>query len=157
MDDKVRRLASGEGVPLEIEFIVIVRAQTPDALAAKAAPIKSALSAMNGAQYYEATLPATSRELFAKTLPGWMWSRHPGIRHYAEERSTADLLPWCGSFGGHPGPTDSLFPGANANLVNLVNFLGEGPGLTPQNLVILGATGTGKSRALLKLLMETSA
>ena len=157
MDDKVRRLASGEGVPLEIEFIVTVRAQTPDALAAKAAPIKSALSAMNGAQYYEATLPATSRELFAKTLPGWMWSRHPGIRHYAEDRSTADLLPWCGSFGGHPGPTDCLFPGANANLVNLVNFLGEGPGLTPQNLVILGATGTGKSRALLKLLMETSA
>jgi hypothetical protein len=157
MDDKVRRLASGEGVPLEIEFIVIVRAPTPDALAAKAAPIKSALASMNGAQCYEATLPATSRQLFTKTLPGWMWSRHSGIRHYAEERVTADLLPWCGSFGGHPGPTDCLFPGANANLVNVVNFLGEGSGLTPQNLVIVGATGTGKSLALRKLLMETSA
>ncbi len=157
MDDKARRLASGEGVPLEIEFIVIARAETPEALAAKAAPIKSAISAMNGAQHYEATLPATSRQLFAKTLPGWMWSRHPGIRHYAEDRSTADLLPWCGSFGGHPGPTDCLFPGANANLVNLVNFLGEGPGLTPQNLTILGAPGTGKSLAVLKLLLETSA
>lgn len=157
MDDKVRRLASGEGVPFEVELLVIVRAETPEALAAKAAAIKSAISAMNGAQYYEATLPATSRELFTKTLPGWMWSRHPGIRHYAEDRSTADLLPWCGSFGGHPGPTDSLFPGAGANLVNLVHFLGDGPELTAQNLVFLGAPATGKSRALLKLLMETSA
>jgi hypothetical protein len=149
MDDKVRRLASGEGVPLEIEFIVTVRAQTSEALAAKAAASKSAIQSMNGAQYYEATLPATCRQLFAKSLPGWMWSRHSGIRHYAEDRSTADLLPCCGSFSGHPGPTDCLFPGADDNLVNLVNFLGEGPGLTPQNLGLLGAPGTGKSLALL--------
>ncbi len=157
MDEKVRRLASGEGVPFEIEFIVIVRARTSEELAAKAAAVKSAIQAMNGAQYYEATLPATSRQLFAKTMPGWMWSRHSGFRHYAEDRSTADLLPWCGSFGGHPGPTDCLFPGADANLVNLVNFLGEGSGVTPQNMIIVGAIGTGKSVVLQKILFETSA
>jgi hypothetical protein len=155
LQEKVRRLAGGEVVPLEFELVVIVRAQTPEDLSAKAAAIKSAFSAMNGAQYLEATLPATARNLFAHTLPGWMGSRRRGFVHYGEDRYVADLLPLASTFAGHPGPVQSLLPGTEYNLVNVVTFLGEGEAATPQNVIIIGAPGTGKSLALLKLLLET--
>lgn len=155
LQEKVRRLASGEVVPLEFELVVIARAKTPEELSAKVAAIKSAFAAMNGAQYYEATLPATARNLFAQTLPGWMGSRCRGFVHYGEDRYVADLKPLAATFAGHPGPVEALFPGAENNLVNLVTFLGEGEAATPQNFIVIGAPGTGKSLALTKLLLET--
>ena len=155
LEEKVRRLASGEVVPFEMEFIIIVRAKAAEELMEKAGAVKSAVQSMNGAQYYEATLSATSRNLFAKTLPAWMGSRHQGFRHYIEDRNLADLLPLSSTFQGHPGPLQALFPGSDHNLVNFVTFLGQGKDATPQNLIVMGAPGTGKSRMLEKLLFET--
>ena len=153
--EKVRRLATGEVVPLEFELVVIVRARTAEELSMRAASIKSAFPAMNGAQYYEATLAASARNLFALTLPGWMGSRHRGFVHYGEDRYVADLLPLAATFAGHPGPVQALFPGRESNLVNVVTFLGEGEAATPQNFIIIGAPGTGKSLAFNKLLFES--
>ena len=59
------------------------------------------------------------------------------------------------TFVGHPGPVEALFPGADGNLVNVVSFLGAGKASTPQNTIILGAPGVGKSIVLGKLLLET--
>jgi hypothetical protein len=155
MEEMVRRLASGESAPLEMETIFLVRAKTDEELAAKAAAIKSTLYGMNGAQYYEAVLPATARNLFAKTLPGWTGSPHQGFRLYCEERTLADLLPLCSSFCGHPGPVQALFPGNDNNQVNCVMFLGEGNAETPQNYIFVGAPGVGKSELLGRILTET--
>ena len=155
MKEKIRRLATGEAVPMEMELIILLHAKTPEELGDKAAAIKNTLQGTGGMQYYEATLPATSRELFAKTLPGWMGSRHQGFKLYCEDRSAADLLPLCNSFSGHPAPVQSLFTGNDNNLVNVVMFVGEGESSTPQSMVVLGGTGAGKSLALNKLLIET--
>ncbi|PWU19876.1 MAG: hypothetical protein C5B50_05450 [Verrucomicrobia bacterium] len=155
MQEKIRRLAEGEAVPLELEIILLVRAKTEEELGDKAAAIKATLQAMNGAQYYEASLPSTSRHLFTKTLPGWTGSRYQGFRIYCEDRTAADLMPLCSSFVGHPGPVQALFPGNDNNLVNAAMFLGEGDASTPQNLTALGAPGVGKSLALTKLELET--
>jgi type IV secretory pathway VirB4 component len=153
--EKVRRLASGEVVPLEMELVVLVRAKTADELSAKAAAIKSAFQGMNGAQYYEATLAASARNMFAHCLPGWMGSRRRSFVHYGEDRYVADLLPLANTFAGHPGAVEALFPGPDSNLVNAAMFLGEGRAATPQNVIIPGAPGTGKSLVLTKLLLET--
>lgn len=155
LEEKVRRLASGEVVPFEVETILIVRAKTPEELNEHAAALKAAIHDLGGAQYYEATLPATARNLFAKTLPGWLWSPHRGCALYGESRYVADMLLMSGSWPGHPGPVQSLFLGADGNLVNVVTFLGEGRDATPQNVIILGVTGTGKSLAWNKTLRET--
>jgi len=155
LQEKVRRLAAGEVVPLEFELIVIVRARTPEELSMRAASVKSAFPAMNGSQYYEATLASSARNLFAHTLPGWMGSRHRGFVHYGEDRYVADLLPLATTFAGHPGPVQALFSGRENNLVNMVMFLGEGQAATPQNITVLGAPGTGKSLAFCKILLET--
>jgi len=156
LQDMVRRLASGEAVPFKIEIIFLLRAKSEQELAEKAAAIKGALHGLNGCQYYEATLSATSRQLFAKDLPGWTGSRHEGYQLYCEDRSASDLLPFGAGFAGHPGPVEALFPGNDNNLVNIVTFLGEGGAATPQNFIVLGAPGAGKSLVVGKLLGETT-
>jgi hypothetical protein len=155
LDDKIRRLSRGDVVPLEFELTLLLRAKTPEELLEKVAAVKAAVQTMNGAQVYEATLPAASRNLFAACLPGNPTSRRAGFLHYGEDRYVADLLPVSSTFLGHPGPVEALFPGADGNLVNVVSFLGEGKGTTPQNTIILGAPGMGKSVVLEKLLHET--
>ena len=154
--EKQSRLAAGDVVPLEIEVIVIVRAKTEEELLAHGAAVKTAILGMNGAQPYEATLATTVRNLFAGALPGWMWRRQRGFVHYVEDRTAADLLPLSSDFCGHPGPVQALFAGTWNNLVNMSMILGEGAAATPQNLIILGQPGTGKSLMLLKLLLETA-
>ena len=155
LEERIRRLSEGEAVPLEMELSVVLRARTDDDMAAMSAALKSATLTMNGARMYEATLPASARNLFAATLPGCPGSRGSGYVHGLEDRPVADLLPLASSFAGHPGPVEALFHGADGNLVNVVSFLGEGSAATPQNLLILGAPGLGKSVALNKLLHET--
>jgi hypothetical protein len=154
--EKQSRLAAGEVVPLEFELILIARARTVEDLMSRGAAIKSAILGMNAAQPYEATLATTTRNLFAGTLPGWMWRRQRGFVHYVEDRTAADLLPLGNDFCGHPGPVQALFDGTRNNLVNVVCLLGEGAAATAQNLIILGLPGTGKSLMLLKLLLETA-
>lgn len=155
LEEKIRRLASGEVVPFELEVSFVIKGKTPEELSESATTLKSAIHDLDGAQYHEATLPATARNHFAKTLPGWLWSSHAGYLLYGESRYVADLILMSGSWPGHPGPVQSLYPGADGNLVNVVTFLGEGRDQTPQNQIFLGAPGTGKSLALNKLLRET--
>lgn len=155
LQEKIRRLANGDILPLEIEILLIVVAPTPEELRERVAIVKSSIQDLNGAQYYEATLPATARNLFARTLPGWLAGSHRCFPLYGESRYVADLILMAGSWSGHPGPVEALFPGADGNLVNVVTFLGEGADATPQNLIILGSVGSGKSVALNKLLRET--
>lgn len=155
--EKQSRLAAGDVVPLELELIVIVRAANADELAARSAVIKSAIQGMDGAQYYEATLATTTRDLFTGSLAGWMWRSRRGFVHYVEDRTAVDMSPLGSDFRGHPGPVQALFDGARNNLVNFVCVLGEGSAATPQNLLIFGLPGSGKSLMLLKLLQETAA
>lgn len=155
LHERIRRLSEGEAVPLGFELTVLLRARTAEEIDTLVAAVKAAAQTMSGARIYEASLPATSRQLFAATFPGSQGSRRAGYLHVAEDRSVADCLPLASSFNGHPGPVESLFHGADGNLVNTVSFLGEGSASTPQNLLILGAPGVGKSIVLEKILHET--
>ncbi|MCP5523234.1 MAG: TraC family protein [Verrucomicrobiales bacterium] len=155
--EKIRRLASGDIVPTEIECVIVVRAKTPDQLRERMASLKTTIQDLDGAQYYEASLPATARNLFARTLPGWLWSPHRCFPLYGESRYVADLLLMAGSWGGHPGPVQALFPGTHGNLVNLVLFLGEGADEQPQHFIVVGCNGAGKSVVVCKILIETEA
>lgn len=154
--EKQSRLAAGDVVPLEFELIVIVRAPSEDELAARAAVVKGAIQSIDGALCYEAALTTTVRDLFAGALPGWMWRARTGYVHYVEDITAADLSPLGSDFSGHPGPVQALFDGPRNNLVNMVNVLGDGSAATPQNLLVIGLPGSGKSLMLLKLLMETA-
>lgn len=156
LESKIQRLAAQGVVPMEAELVVLVRAATAAELTDRVAAVKAAVHRMQGAQAFEASLPHSSRSLFAKSLPGWMWSPHQGHRHHLEDPTAADLVPWVSAFAGYPGPTDCLFPGADGGLVNVVTSLPSGSIATPQHTVVLGATGAGKSVVMTKILIETA-
>jgi type IV secretion system protein TrbE len=155
LEAKIQRLTALGVAPLEMELIVVVRADSSAELLDRAAAVKAAIHRMNGAQAFEATLPVSTRSLFAKALPGWISSHHQGFRHYIEDPNATDLLPLVSSFTGHPARTECLFPGADGGLVNVVTQLGEGSGATPQNQVVVGLAGSGKSSVVTKILFET--
>lgn len=156
LEAKIQRLTAEGVVPLELELIVTVRAKSSAELLERVASVKAAIQRMNGAQAFEATLATSSRSLFAKSLPGWMWSSHRGFVLYVEPPTAVALLPLATTFCGYPGPIECLFPGGDGGLVNVVTSIGDGVSATPQNMVALGATGTGKSSAVTKMLIETA-
>lgn len=154
--ERTRSLAGGGAVPFEMHFTQIILERTPAGLAANTAACKSAFRRLSGAQYYEASLSSSIRNLFAANAPGWMWSPANGFPHYVEDGAAADFVPRGTSFGGHPGPVECLFPGRDSNIVNVRTFLGEGASATPQNLVFVGTPGVGKSEVLTSRLIENS-
>lgn len=155
-EDRIRRLSKSSIVPLTMEFMVVVRGNTVEQLSTRVLAMKSAIHGMHGAQYLECTLPASARNAFAKTLPGWMWSRQGGIALEAEDTFAADLLPVCNSFTGHLATADAIYPGVNNNIVGIKLFSGEGLHCTPQNIILIGGTGMGKSEATSNLLKQTA-
>ena len=156
LEAKIRRLSADGVVPLELELILVVRAKSLPEVLERAASVKAVIHRI-GAHAFEASLAVSSRNLFLKTLPGWMSSTHRGYCHYVEDPTAADLLPLVSSFSGHPGRVESLFPGSDGGLVNIVSSLGEDETATPQNFVVVGAAGVGKSLAVNTLLIETAA
>ena len=154
---KLHRLTADGVVPLGFELIVVIRAKSSEELLDRAAAVKAAIQRMNGAQVFEASLATSSRSLFAKSLPGCMWSSHQGYRLYMEDSTAANLLPLVASFVGHPGPVETLYLGADGGVANIATFLGMGAAETPQTMTVLGATGVGKSNLITNLLISTGA
>lgn len=155
-EDRIRRLSESSIVPLTMEFMVVIRGNTVEQLSTRVLAIKSAIHGMHGAQYLECTLPASARNAFSKSLPGWMWGRQGGIALEAEDTYAADLLPVCNSFTGHLATADAIYPGVNNNLVGVKFFSGEGLHCTPQNSLVIGGAGMGKSEGTSNLLMQTA-
>src|SRR5690606_29082193 len=70
---KIAALMQGHTLPFQALFVVHVWDKTKAGVSAKATAIKNAINSMNGAQYVESSLPATTRKLFYQTWPGWLW------------------------------------------------------------------------------------
>lgn len=152
---KIAALMQGHTLPFKASFTVRLWDATQNGLTAKAAAIKNAIHAMNGAQYYESTLPAATRKLFFQTWPGWLWSRYGHRKLYAEHPYLADMMPVNATFTGHLESAEAIYDGANDNLVGVKTFAGSGSDQTPQHAVLLGMSGTGKSVTVTDLLSQT--
>ena len=142
---RIQRLSEGSLLAMMAEFIIVVRAKNPEALSERMLALKSAINGLNGAQYLEATLPASARNAFFKTLPGLARSGGLGLRLFGEDSFVADMIPLSSSFTGHLESADAIYGGTHGNLVGIKNFSKEGGQATPVNMIVMGATGVGKS------------
>ncbi len=129
--------------------------KTKDGLSAKTSAIKNAINSMNSAQYFESTLPSTSRKLFFQTWPGWTWGRYEHRKLYCESRYLADMLPFCATFTGHLETAEAIYEGSASNLVGIKTFSGQASNVSPQHAVLLGMSGAGKSVTVCDLLSQT--
>lgn len=151
---KIDRLARGVVAPLTLEVVVALHAKTEEALSKQCEILRSATARMNNAELFEATVSASARNLFLKTLPGNLWSPDRGFEHYTESSYAPDLLPISKSFCAHIDQPEALFTGLYGNLVGARTFLGEGEISTPQHAIFCGGSGGGKSFFLGKFLSQ---
>ncbi len=83
---KIAALMQGHTLPFNALFIVRVWDKSKAGLSAKATAIKNAINSMNSAQYFESSLPSTTKKLFFQTWPGWLWGRYEYRKLYAEHQ-----------------------------------------------------------------------
>lgn len=152
---KIESLSTGFVRPFVVTYIIRVWDESEQGLAAKCGAIKNAINGMAGAQYYECARPSTAKKLFFASWPGWTRSGYKHRSIYAEDTYLADMLPFSATFIGHLAEAEVILEGAQKNLVGLRTFLGVPP--SPQHALVSGATGSGKSRAMLELLWQTAA
>ena len=160
MEKKQRKIAAlmqGQTLPFHVHFVIRAWDRTPEALAAKTAAIKNAIHGMNSAQYFECTLPTTSKNVFFQTWPGWTWGGYAHRKLYGENRYVADMLPFSATFTGHLGTAEAIYDGPAQNLVGIKTFSGTDGVATPQHAVLLGMSGAGKSVTVCDLLSQTEA
>ncbi len=158
MEKKQRKIAAlmqGQSIPFRALFVIRVWDQNLDELTAKTGAIKNAIGAMNAAQYFESNLPATSKNLFFQTWPGWTWGRYEHRKLYAEHRYLADMLPVTSTFTGHLATAEAIYEGAANNLVGISTFSAGSESASPQHAVLLGMSGAGKSVTVCDLLTQT--
>lgn len=149
---KIENLAGGFARPFFVTYVIRAWDRNRDGLMDKIAALKAAIHAMDGAQYWDCALPATTRNLFLSTWPGWL---HSGYRHrelYAEDTYLADLVPSSATFVGHLEDAEAIYDGNQGNLVGVNTFIGG----SPQHTVLFGITGAGKSEFLRDLLLQTA-
>ena len=152
---KIAALMQGHTLPFNALFIVRVWDKTKAGLSAKASAIKNAINSMNAAQYFESSLPSTTKKLFFQTWPGWLWGRYDYRKLYAEHHYLADMLPVNATFTGHLETAEAIYDGGASNLVGIKTFAGAVGEQSPQHAVLLGMSGTGKSVTMCDLLSQT--
>jgi hypothetical protein len=152
---KIAALMQGHTLPFNALFVVRVWDKTKAGLSAKATAIKNAINSMNSAQYFESSLPSTTKKLFFQTWPGWLWGKYEHRKMYAEHRYLADMLPVNATFTGHLETAEAIYDGNASNLVGIKTFSGTGGDQSPQHAVLLGMSGAGKSVTMCDLLSQT--
>ncbi|MGE9268102.1 MAG: TraC family protein [Verrucomicrobiales bacterium] len=152
---KIAALMEGHTLPFNALLVIRVWDKSKEGLAAKAAAIKNAVNSMNSAQYFESSLPATTKKLFYQTWPGWLWGKYECRKLYAEHAYLADMLPISATFTGHLTTAEAIYDGNAGNLVGIKTFAGSKGNESPQHAVMLGMSGAGKSVNVTDLLTQT--
>lgn len=152
---KIAALMQGHTLPFNAQFTIRVWDTTKQGLSAKATAIKNAVNSMNSAQYFESSLPATTKKLFYQTWPGWTWGNYEHRKLYAEHQYLADMLPVNSTFVGHLETAEAIYDGGAGNLIGVKTFAGSVGEQSPQHAVLLGMSGTGKSVTMCDLLTQT--
>ncbi|MBL9191566.1 MAG: hypothetical protein JNJ82_04355 [Opitutaceae bacterium] len=149
---KIENLAGGFVRPFEVTYLIRLWAPSREALREKVAAMQAAIHAMEGAQYFECSLPTTAKKLFFASWPGWTHSSYRHRNKYAEDSYLADLLPFSATFTGALDQAEALYDGSHGNLVGVTTQVGG----SPQHAVLVGMTGSGKSAAMHDLLLQTA-
>jgi len=152
---KIARYSNGDSSPYRIQYIIRAWDKSREDLRAKLTALKAAVASMERAQAYEPALETSARNFFYCTWPGWSFCRYDALWHDYDDMLVANILPFSSTPVGHLENAEFIFDGANGNLVGGRTFIGEGNAQTPQNAVVIGTTGSGKSVNVIDILTQT--
>ncbi|MCB1096659.1 MAG: hypothetical protein KDN22_13865, partial [Verrucomicrobiae bacterium] len=146
---------SNEVLPYQAQFILRCWDADKDGLRAKLAALRSAISKLGGAKYYDPALPTSNRNYFYASIPGWCWDKYQDFSHYIEDANLANMLPVSATPTGDLADAEALYDGANRNLIGIKTFAGLPGSESPQHGVMFGMSGAGKSVNMIDLLTQT--
>lgn len=149
---RIDSLLSSVTIPFSLLFVVRVWADTPEAIAARALAMRTALQGVDGAEFMQVANPTQARSLFYETLPGYLGGTYRGWDIYAENHNLADLLPVSSTFTGHLDEAQALYDSPGRGLVGLRLVTRSG---TPQHSIAVGVNGSGKSAFLMDLMSQS--
>jgi hypothetical protein len=149
---RIDSLLSSVTIPFNLLFIVRVWADSPDAIAAKALAMRTALQGIDGAEFMQVNGAAQARHLFYETIPGNLGSTYRGWDIYVENHNLADLLPVSSTFSGHLEEAQALYDSPGQSVVGLRLITANG---TPQHSIVVGVNGSGKSALLMDLMSQS--
>jgi len=152
---KIARYSNGESSPYRLQYIIRAWDKSREELRAKLTALKAAAGSMERAQAYEPALETSARNFFYCTWPGWSYGRYTSLWHDYDDALVANILPFSSTPVGHLEQAEFIFDGPNGNLVGGRTFMGEGNSQTPQNAVVIGTTGSGKSVNVIDILTQT--
>ena len=152
---KIARYSNGESSPYRIQYLIRAWDRSREDLRAKLTALKAAVGSMERAQAYEPALEPSARNFFYCTWPGWSFSRYNALWHYYDDALVANILPFSSTPVGLLESAEFIYEGPNGNLVGGRTFVGEGNSQTPQNAVVIGTTGSGKSVNVIDILTQT--
>ncbi len=152
---KISRLMSNEVLPYQAQFIIRCWDAEKAGLRAKLATLRSAISKLSGAKYYDPALPTSNRNYFYAAIPGWCWDKYDDFSHYIEDMNLANLLPVSATPTADLAEAEALYDGANRNLIGIKTFAGRKGSEAPQHGVMFGMSGAGKSVNMIDLLTQT--
>lgn len=152
---KIARYSNGDSSPYRIQYIIRAWDRNRDELRAKLTALKAAVGSMERAQAYEPALDPSARNFFYCTWPGWTFSKYSALWHHYDDALVANILPFSSTPVGYLDDAEFLYEGPNGNLVGGRTFVGEGSSQTPQNAVVIGTTGSGKSVNVIDILTQT--
>lgn len=152
---KIARYSNGDNSPYRLQYIIRAWDKSRDELRAKMTALKAAIGNMERAVAYEPALETSARNFFYSSWPGWSFSRYDALWHDFDDAMVANVLPFSSTPVGYLEDAEFIFQGANGNLVGGRTFVGEGDSLTPQNAVVLGTVGSGKTVLTISILSQT--
>lgn len=152
---KIARYSNGDSSPYRIQYVIRAWDKDRDELRAKLTAMKAAVASMERAQAYEPALEPSARNFFYSTWPGWSFSNYNALWHDYDDVLVANILPFSSTPVGHVETAEFIYEGPNGNLVGGRTFVGEGNSQTPQNAVVIGTTGSGKSVNVIDILTQT--
>jgi len=149
---RIDSLLSSVTIPFHLLFVVRVWAESEETLAARALAMRTALQAIDGAEFLQVANAAQARHLFYETLPGNLGGTYRGWDVYVENHNLADLMPISSTFTGHLEEAQALYDSPGRSVVGLRLVTANG---TPQHSVVVGVNGSGKSAFLIDLMSQT--
>ena len=149
-DAQISRWAKGEQVPIASQHIVHVWAETREHLLEKMSLLKKAVHSLPGAEYWRPVWSHSGYKWWYSTWPGNL-GNFDSLVHTLGDANLADLLPIISTPTGFLDDAEALYHGFGGGLIGVRSSV-EGE---PQQAVVCGNSGSGKSTFMANLLAQT--
>jgi type IV secretion system protein TrbE len=150
--EQISDLERGNVVATNVFFALRLWHRDANALISRASIAKNAFASMAGATCHYATNAETARQLWFQTWPGWTFGTYRGYDLPTDDQTAAELLPWSATFTGRLDCAEALYDGPKGGLVGVSTQVGG----VPQNILIFGVVGAGKSIFVTDLWAQTA-